>query len=342
MNTFEDIAAWLRSSPGRVRLTGSGSRAHTLPAITNATPLLLSQHNRIERLDPGDQTCTVECGVTHAQLDQALAEHDLELPCLGDGTIGGMFATDPFGPAAAGCPGPRNLLLGMDALLANGTTFKSGARVVKSVAGFDVHKLFVGSKGRLFVATKLHLRLKPRPRSEQWFANRALERNQALQLVHALRREEQPPTVLQLRRERDGSFVVAGRVTGRSVHVTALCKRHELDAHERPTHFHVATAASSGEEVLTGNALPSALPAVLNALPEHAPFTWLGGGRFEAAMPNYQATDVALQQLPEANASGTVLSGADSRRGISTPMDPGEQRLAEGLKHTLDPDGILV
>lgn len=342
MNTFEDIAAWLHSSPGRVRVTGSGSRAHTLPPFTDATPLQLSQYNRIERFDAGDQTCTVECGVTRAELDAVLAKDDLELPCLGGGTIGGLFATDPFGPAAAGCPGPRNLLLGMEALLANGSAFKSGARVVKSVAGFDVHKLFVGSHGRLFVATKLHLHLKPRPRTEQWFANHALERDQALKLVHALRHEAQPPTVLQLRRERNGSFTVGGRVTGRSVHVTSLCKRHELAQCERPANFHVEVTASQEEEVLTGNALPSALPSLVKALPENTPFTWLGGGRFEAAMPNPQATDAALQQLPQANASGTILTGADARRGVSTPTDPGEQRLAIGLKNALDPDGILV
>jgi glycolate oxidase FAD binding subunit len=342
VNTFDDIATWLRSSPGSIRVSGSGSRAHTLQKTAEAIPLHLNQHNRIERLDAGDQTCTVECGVPRAELDAALAEHKLELPCLGDGTIGGLFASDLLGPAAAGCPGPRNLLLGMEALLASGSAFKSGARVVKSVAGFDVHKLFVGSHGRLFIATKLHLRLKPRPRAEQWFANRALEREQALQLMHTLHQEAQPPTVLQLRRERDGSFAVGGRVTGRSVHVTSLCKKHELTASERPTSFHVVAAADSSEEVISGNALSSALPAVLNLLPEGAPLTWLGGGRFEAAMPHSQATDAALQQLPSANVTGTVLIGTDARKGVGTPMDSGEQRLADGLKHALDPDGIFV
>lgn len=342
MNNANEVIDWLHSRPGKVRLMGSGSRSKSLPAKRSATLLDLSQMNQIVRLDPGDQTCTVECGVPRADLDAALHEHSLELSCLGGGTIGGLFASDPLGPAAAGCQGPRNLLLGAEAILSDGTAFRSGSRVVKSVAGFDVHKLLVGSHGRLFVATQLHLRLKPRPRAEQWFCNAALCLEEALSLLHALRAEEQPPTVLQLKRIQDGSYSVGGRVTGRSVHVNALKQRHGLKACEQITTFHVEADIPNGEEVLSGQALPSALRNVLGALPENAPFTWLGGGRFEAVLQDTRATDSAIERMPTTPASATVLLGHDNRRGRSTPLDQGEQHLAEGLKQALDPDGILV
>lgn len=349
MNTIDDIAKLLQSRPGKVRLIGSGSRRHTLPPTT-ATELDLSACDEITRLDPGDQTCSVECGVKLGELDAALAEHQLELPCLYDranGTVGGLFASDPFGPAAAGCPGPRNLLLGVDAMLADGTPFRSGARVVKSVAGFDVHKLFVGSFGRLFVAARLHLRLKPRPRAQQWFANQTHDQEAALTLLHSLRTEQLPPTVLQLRRERDGSFVVCGQLTGRSVHVSAMQQRHALRECEPLTTFHVDANIASGEEVLGGLALPSTLRDVLATLPKHAPFSWLGGGRFETALPDQQASDALVQRLPDANAAGAILIAAPSRSAATgsrwgTPIDPGEQRIAAGLKLALDPDDILV
>lgn len=340
MNTFDDVAAWLRSRPGKARIVGGGSKAATLADPGGANELSMAAFAGIERLDPGDQTCTVESGVPRHVLDEALHEHGLELPCLGDGTIGGLFAADLLGPAAAGSPGPRNLLLGMDALLADGTAFKTGARVVKSVAGFDVHKLFVGSNGRLFVAKRLHLRLKPRPRSEQWFANRKLERERALALVHALRHEEQPPTVLQLRRDDEG-YTVLGRATGRAVHVTALCKRHGLEACEPQTTFGLEANGTDGE-VLTGNANPGSLPALLQLLPDDAPFQWLGGGRFEVWSKDHATTDDCLAALPGVHATAKILTGSATRRGQGTLIDPGEQRLADGLKHTLDPDGILV
>jgi hypothetical protein len=351
MNAIEDIAQRLRSQRGKVRLRGTGSRSHQLPTCASAEVLDLSPLNRIQRLDPGDQTCTVECGVTRRELDAALLEHDLELPCLSDhldGTIGGLFASDPFGPAAAGCPGPRNLLLGMDALLANGTSFRSGARVVKSVAGFDVHKLLVGSLGRLFVATRLHLRLKPRPRAEQWFSNQTDDLQRALRLLQALRTERLPPTVLQLRRERDGALHVSGRLTGRSVHVQALQQRHGLQGCAPPTSWQVHTDPALTEEVIRGMALPSALDNLLKILPKDAPFTWLGGGRFEVALRDEPATDAVLEDLPKAKACGAILIGTPSRRNQtntkswSTPMDSGEQRIAAGLKRALDPDDILV
>lgn len=342
MITTTEIADWLRSRPGRVRVAGTGSQVDTLPPKSDATKLDLSERNQIIRLDPGDQTCTVEGGVLRSQLDAALAEHDLELPCLGSGTIAGIFASDPFGPAGPGSIGPRNLLLGIDAMLADGTTFKSGAPVVKSVAGFDVHKLFVGSRGRLFLAMQMHLRLKPRPRSEQWFANRLLTMDEAIALLHALRDEAQPPTTLQLRRERDGKFIVYGRVTGRATHTKSLCKRHALATCEPITSFSLAADLASGEEVIAGNVLPSQLQKLLSSTPPQAPFTWLAGGRFETATSSPEASDALLQTLSETRVPAMVFVGAEHRRCIGTSLDAGEQQLADGLKKALDPDDILV
>ena len=61
MNTIDELAQFLHSRPGKVRLIGSGSRVHQLPPPATATALDLSGCNRIVRLDQGDQTCTVEC-----------------------------------------------------------------------------------------------------------------------------------------------------------------------------------------------------------------------------------------------------------------------------------------
>ena len=344
MNATEAIRERLCAATGPVRIVGSGSRARHLPARADATALDLSDLREIVRLDHGDQTCTVECGVPLATLDAALREHDLELPCLGggtaEGTVGGLFACDPFGPGNEGGQSPRSLLLGLDAVLADGTVFKAGARVVKSVAGFDVHKLFVGSQGRLFVAARLHLRLKPRPRAEQWFTNDDLDEAAAFRLLHALRQEPLPLPVLQLRRDSDGSHAVMGRAAGRAGYVTGMVQRHGLHSVSAPTSFHLDPPPRG--ELLTGLAVPSALPELLRAVPATATFTWLGGGRFQVALPDPGASDRLLAALPNVPASGVLAVATGERHGRGTPIDPGQARLADALKIALDPDGTLV
>src|SRR5690606_31322413 len=116
---------------------------------------------------------------------------------------------------------------------------------------------------------------------------------------------------------------VCGRITGRAGSVTALGKRHALTHCEPLTAFHVETKSLPNAEVLSGIAAPSTLRAVVAALPADAPFTWLGGGRFEVALANEQASDLALRRLAQAKASAVILTGPDHRRGIGTTIDQG-------------------
>lgn len=334
-----ELADLLRSRPGRLRLWGSGSRQDRTPDAGDARRLDLGAFDAIERLDAPDQTCTVGAGVRREALDEALRPHQLELPCLGGGTLGGLFAADPIGPATVGGQAPRTLLLGCDAMLADGTAFKSGARVVKSVAGFDVHKLLVGSQGRLFAALRLHLRLKPAPRSSAWFRVERLEPNDALARFVALRSLPVPPAQLHLHRTAAG-FTLSGRVAGRASFVAATMRAHDLPEAGPVTEHHLAIPA--GGEVLAGAALPSRVPALLAAAPPGAAFLLHGGGRFELGLPSAAATDALLHRLPALGVHACIAAGAPARRGRGTALDSGQKRLADGIQQALDPHGIFV
>ncbi|MEZ6037616.1 MAG: FAD-binding oxidoreductase [Planctomycetota bacterium] len=336
----DQVSAWLQQRPGRVRVVGSGTQQHELPGSGDAAQLELRRLSAIERLDPGDLTCTVLPGLPRHELDAALAEHALELPCLGGGTIGGLFAGDPIGAAANGAGNPRGLLLGCDAVLADGTVFKAGARVVKSVAGFDVHKLLVGSRGTLFVATRLHLRLQARPRALRWIERSGLEVEAALRLCRELRTLAAPPDVLVLQRGDDGAYAVRARLVGRARLIDADAARLELRECEPAAPK--ALTSTNGGEVVRGLALPSALAGLCAALPQRAAFTWFGGGRFEATSPDQPTTDRLLAWCAANGCPATIVAGAAPRRGHGTPLDPGEARLAQGLRTALDPDGIFV
>jgi glycolate oxidase FAD binding subunit len=250
-----------------------------------------------------------------------------------------MFATDPVGAVTAGGASPRTLLLGLEGVLADGTTFRSGSRVVKSVAGFDVHKLLIGSRGRLFAATRLHLRLRPRPRAQQWFRSEGLGLAEALASFRTLRSLAVPPAALHLLRTGAG-WTLAGRFAGRASFVAQQLRAHALANGEPFTELHLAPIA--GGEVMTGIVRASRVASMLGDVPADAPFVLHGGGRFELSLPSPAASDRALSLLPRHGVQAQIAAGAPARRGLGTPLDAGQQRVTNDLKRALDPHGVLV
>jgi glycolate oxidase FAD binding subunit len=117
--------------------------------------------------EPGDLTCTVSAGVPLSELQEVLARGGqmlaLDPPGAAGMTVGEAFAAAAFGPRAHRYGLPRDLVLGVTVRLADGTVARGGGRVVKTVAGYDVPKLFTGAGGRLGEILELTLRLHPIP-----------------------------------------------------------------------------------------------------------------------------------------------------------------------------------
>ena len=126
--------------------------------------------DRIVEDNPDDLTVSVEAGLTAARLAGRLASRRQLLPVdppgVGSRTLGGLVATAASGPLRARYGTLRDLLLGVRFVQADGVVTWGGARVVKSVTGYDVPKLMVGSLGTLGVICELTLRLHPRPETE--------------------------------------------------------------------------------------------------------------------------------------------------------------------------------
>jgi len=118
-------------------------------------------------VDPDNLTMTVGAGVTVGEARTKARLHDRVLPldvCRPDrATVGGVVATGDQGPRGAGYGRVRDLVLGLKATLADGTSVSFGGRTVKNVAGYDMAKLFVGSFGSFGVITEVTFRLVPRP-----------------------------------------------------------------------------------------------------------------------------------------------------------------------------------
>lgn len=117
--------------------------------------------------EPGDLTCTVSAGVALAELQAVLARGGqmlaLDPPGAAGMTVGQAFAAAAFGPRAHRYGLPRDLVLGVTVRLADGTVARGGGRVVKTVAGYDLPKLFTGARGSLGEILELTLRLHPLP-----------------------------------------------------------------------------------------------------------------------------------------------------------------------------------
>jgi glycolate oxidase FAD binding subunit len=115
--------------------------------------------------EPGDLTCIVEGGIRVSGLCAALASHGqrFSLDPPGDPTLAECLLDDLSGPLAHRFGTMRDLVIGVTVVLPDGMRASSGGKVVKNVAGYDLAKLFCGSRGRLGSVERLALRLHPLP-----------------------------------------------------------------------------------------------------------------------------------------------------------------------------------
>jgi FAD/FMN-containing dehydrogenase len=153
--------------------------------------------DRILEHEAGDLTCTVESGVRLSELNAALAAHGqrLSLDPPGDPTVGGLLARNVSGPLRHRFGAPRDLVLGVTLVLADGTIANAGGKVVKNVAGYDLGRLVCGSEGRLALIARVSFRLHPLPRAA---ATLVVETEETLPAVAALLRSQLEPSALDV------------------------------------------------------------------------------------------------------------------------------------------------
>jgi glycolate oxidase FAD binding subunit len=168
--TPEEAAAALAdvtTAGGAARFAGGGTKRHWgRPPGREVIELATRGLHRVVEHNAGDMTAAVEAGVPLARAQEVFAEAGQMLALDppnpgGSATVGGVVACGDSGPLRHRYGAARDLLLGMRVALADGTLARSGGRVIKNVAGYDLAKLFAGSFGTLGMIVEVVVRLHP-------------------------------------------------------------------------------------------------------------------------------------------------------------------------------------
>jgi len=170
-NNTEEVAACVRLAsahhiPVVTRGSGTGLSGGSVPTAGSLV-LCLVELNSILNIDPRNLTLRAQSGVITQRIDEAAAPYGLFYPpdpgSLKISTIGGNVAENSGGLRGLKYGVTRDYVMGMEAVLPDGTIVRLGNACVKDVAGYSMKDLFIGSEGTLGIITEVLLKLLPRP-----------------------------------------------------------------------------------------------------------------------------------------------------------------------------------
>lgn len=270
--TAEDLASalrWAHDNGLKAAPRGGGTKLGWGNPPT-ACDLVLStaRLNRVLEHAWADMTVIVEAGCRIADLQKTLAEHGQRLaldPLWPDqATIGGILSTNDSGSLRLRYGSLRDLIIGITVALPDGTLARSGGKVVKNVAGYDLAKLFTGALGTLGVIVQAVFRLHPLPRDSRSLSFSGTTQSLS-QLMLAIQSSKLTPTGLQLRVAKGAQLDV--RFDGTAAGIQAQLKQLEQLAGSIAGTDAATNVWQSHEDVWEG-AQP-ALVAKVNLLPSH-------------------------------------------------------------------------
>lgn len=206
---------------------------------------LLLTSTRLRALDdyaPADLTASVGAGATLGALAERFGAHGqwlpLDPPGAPDTTIGATVDAAAAGPLRLGFGTPRDHVLGLEIVTGDGRVLQFGGRVVKNVAGYDVVKLVIGSRGTLGLVTRVNVRLRPRPPADRTLAVAVASPDAAVELLKRIRARRVEPAALELHSpaaESPGAarrWVVLARLLGSAAAVDERARAVEQAAAE--------------------------------------------------------------------------------------------------------------
>src|SRR5216683_1065062 len=304
-----------------------------------------------------DMTCTVEAGCIWSSMQGSLAKHGQFValdPLWSDRvTIGGIAATNDSGSFRLKFGSLRDLIIGMTIVLADGIIARSGGKVVKNVAGYDLHKLMTGAFGTLGIITKITFRLHSIPRHVQSFTVTSIEIETLGQLLMKILDSHLSTQSLQLRSSLSG-FALDVRlatlpevIRDQASSLSKLAESVQVEASEsdskvwnaRQEHFD-----QTEHFVAKATMLPSDISPIA------ATIRTLGGtsvtqatGIMTASIPAVASSQLEhlRQKLEATGGSLTVLHHPAHASPVASTVPSDTLPLMRELKHRFDPNRIL-
>src|SRR6186997_3240382 len=173
--TTEDVSALLRlcHREGVPVTTQGGMTGLVRGALPNANEIVLSMErmNSVEEVDASAGVAIVQAGTPLQKLQERVEQDGmmfpLDLGSRGSCTIGGNISTNAGGNRVIRYGMTRDLVLGLEAVLADGTVLKGVRKYIKNNTSTDLKQLFIGTEGTLGVVTRAALRIFPAPAEQQ-------------------------------------------------------------------------------------------------------------------------------------------------------------------------------
>jgi FAD/FMN-containing dehydrogenase len=261
----------------------------------------LTRMNRVRAIDADNATITVEAGMTLASVQQAAADAGLLFPLSlaaeGSCAIGGNLATNAGGTAVLRYGNARDLVLGLEVVLADGRVWNGLRGLRKDNSGYDLRQVFLGSEGTLGVITAAVLKLFPKPSTSATALAALSSVNSAVALLRLLRQ------------------ALGDRLTGFEL-ISAECvaiTRREFTALPDPLPGHPWYALIQADDSPAHSPLTSQLEAALGEAIERGVATDATIARSQAQADELWAV---RENIPEAQRR----SGLNIKHDISLPV----------------------
>ena len=365
--SVEEVAMLLQWASERgVGVVPIGTGGHTYPRCPSDPFIVLttSRLNEIQHYEPADLTMTAGAGVLIRDLATEMAIHGQWLPFdppdVSNRTLGGLVATGLSGPLWAGYGQLRNHVLGATIVCGDGQTLRLGGKVVKNVAGFDILKPMVGSRGELAIITSATVRIFPLPVVDRLLVLEAADISELVPTARAIATAPIMPASVSLSATSDGSRLLV-RLHGAQVSVDSDQKSLEkhtsvsFEVRDSPEDQSLMLEERGGgmntELAVRVWALPSRIDALLDVL-KQVPGASLNadvyGGSVRAYLPE-QILDIEssltglqkdIEELGGTMRALQIPAEVNASAYFTKPLaDEGE--LASGLKRAFDPQSIL-